>query len=125
VSGKSGSTKSGGSFPETIWANVSLSSKEVDHCRTLVDNEKLVTDQVWDCVATGLKFSLNRDDAHACFVASFTRKPTDTRTHQVILTGRGSTATDAVYALLYKHLVVTEGAWEDQSFPQQGDLLFG
>lgn len=121
---KNGSPKANNTFPESRFVNLSLSVDEQKHCSTLLENEKLEWNQVFDAVCESFKFSLKLDAANHTFVASFTEAAKGNREYSVILTGRGSTPSDAVASLLYKHLVMSEKLWADQDVPEQDSSRF-
>jgi hypothetical protein len=71
-----------------------------------------VFDNLSDCVAAGLKAGIRHDERNHTFVASLT----DASGSEVrVLSGRGSTAINAVLSLLFKHYTILGGDWSSAS----------
>lgn len=62
-------------------------------------------------VASDYKFSLSFDARNHTFIATLTDKNPSSAWAGYSLSGRGATASDARFSLLYRHMVVAAGDW--------------
>lgn len=118
------SSRIGKSDFNSRFVNISLSKQHEQHLKELVASGKLGVELAFDLVSEGYKFSVNYDSNNHSYVASFTSYPAEDRRSCVILTGRGSNPLNAIFSLLYKHLVISEGLWAvgDDSSGAVGDF---
>lgn len=100
-----------GHFGGYRFLSVYLSEVDAERLEALVSNDEIGIGYLFDLVHEGYKFSCNEDAKNSSFVASLTDTRPGSVAHKCILTGRGSTATDACYALVYKHHYILEGDW--------------
>lgn len=64
-----------------------------------------------ELVLQGYKFSLSFDDKNSCFIASLTDRQAGSPSENSCLTGRGSSALAAQYALFYRHFALASEDW--------------
>lgn len=71
--------------------------------------------QLFSLAEEGYKFSLKEDAKNNTFVASLADIREGSDSHRRILSGRGSTALNAWFALAYRHNVILSGDWSSVS----------
>lgn len=99
------------------FVNVSLSQADKDAVEAwALENEPDFPIVIDDLLYGNYKLSLSWDDYNDCYTASLTcRSETDVNTG-LILTGRSSTAFQALAVVLYKHVVYFDsGEWEREN----------
>lgn len=118
--------RQGSSFGGDVrFVNVDLTASQKDDLRKVVDSGALSLDNVFDAVYEGLKFSCRRDAANNSFLATFTWQGNGQGQLSVVLTGRGANPANATLSLVYKHLVICQGAWMDGLFADPASDDFG
>lgn len=93
------------------FVNVRLSSDDKARMAETDLELEFPISSILDLVAEGYKFSLKEDGKNSTFVASLTDVREESPTSKAILTGRGSTALNAWYALAYRHIVLLPDGW--------------
>lgn len=96
--------------------NVSLSNDDKERLATYADEMGESLAVVFDLVSEGYKVSISLDSKHDSFIASLTDNNPKSSFHKYILTGRGTTALDAIASLCYKHYLLAEGDWSRLPF---------
>lgn len=69
--------------------------------------------EIINMVSEGYKFSIREDEKNSTFVASLADLRPESPSYKVIMSGRGSTAVNAWYALAYRHMVLLVDGWGD------------
>ena len=82
---------------------------------------------IFDLATAGYKFSLTYDEKNQSFLCSLADINQESPFYQHILTGRGSTAINAWFALAYRHFLLCEGDWSAIHNPHSdaGSSQFG
>lgn len=97
--------------PDFRFINYALSKDDVLRLSSLDLETEFPSGQLDELVMEGYKYSLAYDDKHACCIASLVDRAPGSPYENCCLTGRGSTPANARYALLYRHLVLSQGDW--------------
>lgn len=90
---------------------VRLSATDKDWLASANCADEFPITQVFDLAQEGYKFSLKEDTKNNTFIASLADIREKSPTEKKILSGRGSTANNAWYALAYRHNILCQGDW--------------
>lgn len=66
----------------------------------------------------GCKTSIGYDDYNNCYQATITRPSDDPKEPIMVLVSRASSPLAALYAVLYKHVVLFDSGWDFDEFPR-------
>lgn len=103
--------RGGAAVDKWRFINVSLSRAEKDKLKEMDLPLEFPLSLITDLAGEGFKFSIREDEKSGGYMASLSDIRERSETHKCILTGRGSSPTNAWYSLAYKHLVVLQGDW--------------
>jgi len=100
------STSSGYTF-----VNINLSKVDKEWLANADLAAEFPPEWLFDLVQEGFKISVNEDQKNNTYVCSITDVREKSETHKCILSGRGTTALNAWYAVAYRHFRVAETNW--------------
>lgn len=103
--------KNGARLSDFRFINYDLSSEDKEQLKSMDCAFEFTTEVVEGLVQEGYKYSLTYDPNNHSFIASLTDKSPGSDFINACLSGRGSSAANARYSLLYRHLVVSQGDW--------------
>lgn len=89
----------------------SFSTAQQEDIQGYLDAGEWSFQDVVDCVEGGYAFKLAPDPNGGGFRAHFIDTDEKSADYNSCLTGRGAVPIDAIYALLYRHLVLAPGGW--------------
>lgn len=115
MAGKAGAAKgTKGKSPDYggyTFLNVGLSTDDKTRLAETDRSVEFPLESILDMVLEGYKFTIREDVKNNTFMASLTDIRPESPTYKVILSGRGSTAINAWYALAYRHVVLLVDGW--------------
>lgn len=115
------SSTTSGKYSDLEFINHEFAPNEVRQLESLDLEVEFPLSVVFELVSEGYKFTSAYDERNNCFRASLIDQRPDGQRH-VCLSGRGSTAADAWYALAFRHFVLSQ---EDWSFFRAPDVKSG
>lgn len=96
---------------EYAFINYRLSKQDIDELGTMDVEAEFPLNSIFALAEQGYKFSLNLDAKNNSYVASLADQDPHSDFNKHILTGRGATALDAFYALMYRHFYAAQQDW--------------
>lgn len=108
---KKGSRNGSSTLGGYKFINVPLSSDDKSRLEDMLAQRSFPIDQILDLVQQGYKVSLSHDSKNSSFICSITDSDENSPAYKCILTGRGSSALNAWYAVCYRHMVLLKGDW--------------
>lgn len=91
--------------------NHDLSAEDQERLGAMDCAEEFPASLVDDLVEEGYKYSLTYDAGNHTFIASLTDKSKGSVFTNSCISGRGSSAINARYSLLYRHISIAQGDW--------------
>ncbi|MCW4048085.1 MAG: hypothetical protein NWE99_11095 [Candidatus Bathyarchaeota archaeon] len=106
--------------------NVPLSSAEKDELRSMPFTIEDVLDLVDVLALEGYRIGVSHDSKNRRFIASITDRRPDSTYTNVCITGSGSSAFNALVAVLFRHIYIAQRDWDNFGRDTQGgDFDFG
>lgn len=106
---------------EYSFLNIRLSSQDEKNLAAMDCATEYPIQRVFDLAHQGYKLSVNFDAKNQSFVASLADNDEHSPFYKHILTGRGATASDAWYALAYRHFDLAQGDWANIASASTGE----
>lgn len=112
VEGVRDKRKSGNvSVGATVWLNVDLSKEDKVELAAYIEDGEFDLASLAAIVDEGFRLTLGYSTRANAFVASLFDNDKESATFNHALSGMGSTAQNAMHAILYKHAVKLSGDW--------------
>lgn len=117
-----GSSRVSGSSSAVEFLNVRLTDEDKQALGAGANNVEEILDTAFRLVDEGYKLSVSLDAKNHSYLGSITLKQGGV---SKVLTGRGSTAINALASLLYRHVVLLRGDWSnyEQTDSRPGDFF--
>jgi len=122
---KRSAKKGSKNVPEFRFINHSLSKEDQEQLAGYLEAGEYTIEDVFQAVESGYAFKLSPDSYGGGYRSHFICLDEASADFNACLAGRGATPIDAIYALLYRHLVLAPDGWSQLDSSTGSPKQFG